>query len=283
MSEDARFGAAPGQVAGKPADDYGFFAPGRTAAPAHDAATTTTPFAPGQAHPAAPPFQPGVPAQPPAPAPFGTPGPSGGPVPPPPLTAPPKSGLPVWAIVLIGVGGLFALGIVASVALPVFLNSRQHSQLAATTVSTPTTLLGLPRSTDPVTQSQAAQLAADIPSGFTERQSAVYVGGSSTLVVAAAKAPHVLTLAEQESLTRSFWAQAAASVPDGSSLAAPSTPAGAGATGTLTCADEITADGAATVCIDVQATALVVFVLASTSGSDPTAPAQVPPALLHVR
>ena len=73
----------------------------------------------------------------------------------------------------------------------------------------------------------------------------------------------------------------AASVPDGSSLAAPSTPAGAGATGTLTCADEITDDGAAMVCIDAQATAVVVFVLASTTGSDPMAPAQVPPAVVH--
>jgi hypothetical protein len=97
----------------------------------------------------------------------------------------------------------------------------------------------------------------------------------------AAKPKHVLTLAEQESLTRSFWAQAAASVPDGSSLAAPSTPPDA--TGTLTCADELTADGTATVCVDAQATALVVFVLASSSdsGSDPTAPAQVPPAVVH--
>jgi hypothetical protein len=209
---------------------------------------------------------------------FFAPAPFGGPVPPPPLAAPARSGLPVWVIGLIGA---FVLAIVASVALPVFLSGRQHSQLAATKVSTPTSLLGLPRSADPATQSQAAQLAADIPSGFTARQSAGYVGGSSTLLVAAAKPQHVLTLAEQESLTRSFWANEAASVPDGSSLAAPSTPAGAGATGTLTCADEITDDGAAMVCIDAQATAVVVFVLASTNGSDPMAPAQVPAAVVH--
>jgi hypothetical protein len=260
MSEDARFGAVAGHPAAERTDDYGFFTPARTAAP---------------------PSQPGVPAQPSVPAAFGTPAPFGGPVPPPPLAAPAQSGLPVWALVLIGFGGLFALGIIASVALPVLLSGRQHSQLAATKVSTPTALLGLPRSADPATQSQAAQLAADIPSGFTARQSAGYVGGSSTLLVAAAKPQHVLTLAEQESLTRSFWANEAASVPDGSSLAAPSTPAGAGATGTLTCADEITDDGAAMICIDAQATAVVVFVLASTDGSDPTAPAQVPPAVVH--
>jgi hypothetical protein len=251
MSEASRFGAPAGHPAGERSDDYGFFAPERAAAPAHDGATTAAPFTPGQAYPDAPPFQPA------------------------------RSGLPVWAIALIGVGGLFALGIVASVALPAFLSGRQQSKLAASTVSTPTTLLGLARSADPATQSQAAQLAAGIPSGFTQRQSAGYAGGSATLIVAAAKPQHVLTLAEQASLTRSFWANEAASVPDGSSLAAPSTPAGAGATGALTCADEITADGAATVCIDVQATALVVFVLASTSGQDPTAPAQVPPAVVH--
>jgi hypothetical protein len=257
MSEDARFGAVAGHPAAEQSDDYGFFTPAPTAAPAS---------------------QPGVPALVSDPAPFGTPAPFGGPVPPAPLAAPARSGLPVWAIGLIGA---FALAIVASVALPVLLSGRQHSQLAATSVAMPATVIGLPRSADPGTQSQAAQLAADIPSGFTARQSAGYVGGSSTLVVAAAKPQHVLSLAEQESLTRSFWANEAGSVPDGSSLAAPSTPAGAGATGTLTCADEITDDGAAMVCIDAQATAVVVFVLASTTGSDPTAPAQVPPAVVH--
>jgi hypothetical protein len=190
----------------------------------------------------------------------------------------------VWAVVLIGVGGVIALLIVAAVALPLFLSSRQHSQLAGTTVSTPTTLIGLPQSADPALASQAAQLAADMPSMFTRRLSAGYAGDSTTLIVAAAKAPHVLTLAEQQTLTRTFWTHEAGSVPDGSSLAAPSTPAGAGATGTLTCANELTSDGTATVCIDAQATALVVFVLSSTSdgGSDPAAPAQVPPAVVHV-
>ena len=250
MSEDARFGAPAGLPAGERTDDYGFFTSARTAAP----------------------------AQPSAPAPFGTAGSFGEQVPPPPLAAPARSGLPVWAI---GIIGAFALAIVASVAIPAFLSGRQHSQLAATSVAMPATVIDLPQSADAATQSQAAQLAADIPSGFTARQSAGYVGGSSTLLVAAAKPQHVLTLAEQESLTRSFWANEAASVPDGSSLAAPSTPAGAGATGTLTCADEITDDGAAMVCINAQATAVVVFVLASTTGSDPTAPAQVPPAVVH--
>jgi hypothetical protein len=260
MAEDARFGAAAGHSPVDRADDYGFFAPVATAAAGTD----------------------GMDGMDAPPAPFGTPPPFGAPVPPP-AAMPARSGLPARAIALITVGGMLVVGIATWVALPAFLDSRQHSRLADTSVAMPPVVIGLARSADPAIQSQVAQLATDVPSGFTHRRSAAYVGDSSTLLVVAAKPKHVLTLAEQESLTRSFWAQAAASVPDGSSLAAPSTPPGAGATGTLTCADELTADGTATVCVDAQATALVVFVLASSSdsGSDPTAPAQVPPALVH--
>ena len=263
MVEDARFGAA-GHSPVDRVDGYGFFAPVVTAAPGtDDMAAPPAPFG--------------------TPAPVGTPAPFGAPVPPPAAAMPAKSGLPAKAIAAITVGGMLVVGIVTWIALPAVLNGRQHSRLADTSVVMPPALIGLARSTDPAIQSQVAQLATDVPSGFTHRRSAAYVGDSSTLLVVAAKPRHVLTLAEQESLTRSFWAQAAASVPDGSSLAAPSTPAGAGATGTLTCADELTADGTATVCVDAQATALVVFVLASSSdsGSDPTAPAQVPPAVVH--
>jgi hypothetical protein len=258
MPQDARFGAPAGRPAAERVDDYGFFAP----------APTPAAGAGGQAAP---------------PAPFGTPPPFGAPLPPEPPDAPARSGLPVWATALIAAGGLLAVGIAASVALSAFLGGRQHSQLADTSVALPASVIGLPRATDPATQAQADQLAADIPREFTLRQAAGYVADSSTLLVAAAKAPHVLTLPEQESLTRSFWARQAASVPEGSSLAAPSTPAGAGATGTLTCADELTSDGTATVCVDAQATALVVFVLASSSdsGPDATAPTQVPPAVVH--
>ncbi len=264
MAED-RFGAVAGHSGVARADDYGFFA----------AAPAAAPVAGGAAKPSAEPSG--------TPPPFGTPAPSGGPVPPPAAAVPARSGLPPWAVLLITVGAMLVVGIVAAVALPAFQSDRQHTRLADTTVAMPPVLVGLARSTDPAIQAQVAQLATDVPSGFTHRRSAGYVGDSSTLLVVAAKPQHILTLAEQESLTRTFWAQAAASVPDGSSLAAPSTPSGAGATGTLTCADELTADGTAPGCGDAQATALVVFVLASSSdsGSDPKAPAQVPPAVVH--
>ena len=213
-------------------EDYGFFTPAGTAAP---------------------PAQPGVPAQPSVPAPFGTsctlrrPGARH-------RAAPARSGLPAWAIVLISRRDSSSPS-PPSVALPAFLSGRQHSRLAATSVVTPAAAdqsSALRRPRHPVAGRPAGGRHTE---RLHARTSAGYAGGSSTLLVAAAKPQHVLTLAEQESLTRSFWANEAASVPDGSSLAAPSTPAGAGATGTLTCADEITADGAATVCIDAQATA----------------------------
>jgi hypothetical protein len=274
MPEDARFGAAAGPVAGERADDYGFFAPVRTAPGDIDGMDGTSATAP------AAPFTPG---QPSAPATFGTAGPFGGPGPAAPPAAPPPSGLPVWAVAVFGAGALVVLAIVAAIVIPVLRNNGQDERLVGTSLALPTTVLGLPRTADPATQTQADQLAAFIPSTFRSRRSGGYVSGSSTLLVAAAKPRHVLTFAEQEALSQAFWAQQARSVPDDASLGAPSTPSGAGASGTLTCADELTSDGSATVCVDAQATALVVFVLSSTSGagSDPTAPAQVPPAVVH--
>jgi hypothetical protein len=271
MSEDARFGAAAGDAPRARTDDYGFFAPVRTASPALDGrpgdagvdrSAAAAPFTPGQLS---------------APAPFGSPAPAV------PSAAPPPSGLPVWAVAVFGAGALVVLAIVAAIVIPALRNNGQAERLVGTSLALPTTVVGLPRTADPATQSQADQLAAFIPSTFRSRRSGGYVSGSSTLLVAAAKPRHVLTFAEQEALSQAFWAQQARSVPDDASLGAPSTPSGAGASGTLTCADELTSDGSATVCVDAQATALVVFVLSSTSGagSDPTAPAQVPPAVVH--
>jgi hypothetical protein len=272
MPEDARFSAPAGHPAGAPADEFGFFAPVGTTAPG------TAGFG---APPSAAPFTPG---QPSALEPFGTAGPFGASTSDAPATVPPPSAYPVWAVAVFGAGALVALAIVAAIVIPVFLNDGQPSRLTATSLTLPPVMVGLPRSADPASQSQAEQLGAFIPSDFTGRLSAGYVAGSSTLVVAAGKPSHVMTFAEQAALTRSFWAHEANSAAADGGLGAPSTPAGAGATGTLTCADELTSDGSATVCVDAQATALVVFVINSTSGmsSDPTAPAQISTAVVHV-
>ena len=151
-----------------------------------------------------------------------------------------------------------------------------------TSVAMPPTLIGLARSADPAIQSQVAQLATDVPSGFTHRRSAGYVGDSSTLLVVAAKPQHVLTLAEQESLTRSFWAQAAASVPDGSSLAAPSTPRGRRRDGHAHLRRRADRRRSAT-CASMRRRRHWSCRprLDQRQRSDPTAPAQVPPAVVH--
>jgi hypothetical protein len=280
MPDDARFGAPAGTAAGQPADDYGFFAP--VAAPGTDSLATAAPapFSPGQGHPGV--FPPGVPTQPSAPAPFGTPAPFGG-LAPQPLPEAADRGLPVWAVVGMAVAVLAALGIVAAIVLPALLNNGDGSKLAGTRVHLPDSVVGLARSTDPAAQSQAYRLAATLPDGFVARQAAAYAGSDTLLFVAAAKAPHVLTIAEQQVITQSFWAAAASSVPDGSSLDAPSPPSGLGLTGMLTCAPEVTPDGGGALCVDVQPTAMVVYTFTGAHGADQGQETAVPAAVVRIR
>jgi hypothetical protein len=278
MPEDPRFGAPAGPAAGRPADDYGFYAPAPSAAPGTGsvAATAPVPFAPGQGHPGV--FQPGVPTQPSAPAPFGTPAPFGGPVPEP-LPEAAERGLPVWAVAVFAVAVLAVLGIVAAIVLPALLNNGHGSELAATRVRLPASVVGLARSSDPAAQSQADRLAATLPRDFVSPQAAAYVGDGTLLLVAAAKAPHQLTIAEEQVITQSFWAVATRSVPDGSSLDAPSPPSGAIGNGMLTCAPEVTPDGGGAMCIDVQPTAIVVYTTAGAKGADQAQETAVPAAI----
>jgi hypothetical protein len=270
MSEDARFGAPAGHAAGERADDYGFFAPLATAAPGTagvDSAVTAAPFTPGQLS-AAPPF--------------GTPSPFGAPASPVAVDAPVESGLPVWAVVLLAIAVLSVLGIVAAVVRPALLNDGHDSKLANTRVLLPGSVVGLARSTNPAAQAQADRLAATMPRGFGPVQAAGYAGSDTLLLVAAAKAPHVLTIAEQQVITQSYWATAASSVPDGSSLDAPSPPSGFGFNGMLTCAPEVTPDGGGALCIDVAPTAMVVYMFNGSQGADQAQETAVPAAVVHV-
>jgi hypothetical protein len=149
MSEDQQFGGATkppadGTAAGT---DYGFFAATPVAAPTQFGGPPGPAPAPGQL--GAPPPQFGPPTQlgppppqfgPPPPQ-FGPPPPQFGPPPPqfgapasfgaqptygpPPYPPAPRRGLPAWAIVAICVpAGLVVLGILAAIAIPVFLNHR---------------------------------------------------------------------------------------------------------------------------------------------------------------
>jgi hypothetical protein len=119
---------------------------------------------------------------------------------------------------------MLAVGIATWVALSAFLGRSQHSRLADTSVAMPASVIGLRASADPAIQSQVDQLADRRTERVHPRRPP---GTSATARRCWSRLPrpkHVLTLAEQESLTRSFWAQAGGVGPEGSSLAAPSTP-----------------------------------------------------------
>jgi hypothetical protein len=124
MGEDSRFGGSFGGSAGAGSNndrEVGFFAGGPAPAPA-------APYVPPHSQYGAPPTQYGAPPM------FG----------PGPYSPPQRSGLPVWAIVAICVpAALIVVGILAAIAIPVFLNQRN-------TPVTPDRLGGLSRSTDPV-------------------------------------------------------------------------------------------------------------------------------------
>jgi hypothetical protein len=158
MSDDNRFGGNPGTPAGGAGQDFGFFASSPVAAPSQFGGLPAQAPAPARpvpaaARPVAPPPVVALPSQP-APAQFGPPpgapmappasyGPAPGYLAPPPYPPVQRSGLPVWAIVAICVpAGLVVLGILAAIAIPVFLNQRS-------TPVAPQQLGGLTMTTDP--------------------------------------------------------------------------------------------------------------------------------------
>jgi hypothetical protein len=152
MSEDSRFDGHPGTPAGGKAarQDYGFFTSAPAAAPTQFAgppASATAP-PPGQALPQAAHDQFGPPpaARPAPPVAHGSPPVYGQP----PYPPAPRGGLPVWAIVAICVpAALVVLGILAAIAIPVFLNQRSTPVM-------PDSIRGVSRSTDPAMTDTAA-------------------------------------------------------------------------------------------------------------------------------
>jgi type II secretory pathway pseudopilin PulG len=102
--------------------------------------------------------------------------------PPPAYTAYPhsgKSGLPVWAIVLIAVPAFFVvLGILAAIAIPVFLNQRAKGLDADTTVAYPASIQNLQRETGPEAKNQLQSVLSELPAAdYREVQGAIYSDG----------------------------------------------------------------------------------------------------------
>jgi hypothetical protein len=201
MSDDNRFGGAPARPE-RGNDDYGFFTQSPAAPPSHFGGP---PDAPAPAtRPAAPYLPPAtavlaIPAQataPPAnefgppPSPLAQPWQSG----PPPAPGQayalaPRSGMPAWAIVAICVPvGLIFIGILAAIAIPVFLNQRSTPVM-------PDTVRGIARTTDPLltktTQSIRDGLLRDNPgskidvAGYGDMKSGFVVMGANLRMNAA--------------------------------------------------------------------------------------------------
>jgi hypothetical protein len=168
MTEDSRFGGTPKRAYGPASEDYGFFTTPKESAPSHFGGPSGAPSQFGGPPPApAPPAPraapaylppaaaaPAIPAQAtpaagnqfgPPPSPLAQPWQSGPPAAPgQPYPAVARRGLPAWAIVAICVPvGFIFLGILAAIAIPVFLNARSTPVM-------PESVHGVGRTSDPV-------------------------------------------------------------------------------------------------------------------------------------
>jgi hypothetical protein len=89
---------------------------------------------------------------------------------------PPRSGvLPAWAVVLVSVVvGTLVVGLLAAIAVPVFLHQRADSLAAATTVSLPPSIENLSRVTGPDADSMLIAVMNQYPDPPPLLQGAVY-------------------------------------------------------------------------------------------------------------
>jgi hypothetical protein len=176
MTEDNRFGSFGGNPAASTAagEDLGFFASAPVRPPAEVVAPDQSPvdnrFGGPPAPPAPPPGQFAPPSQfaPPPPGQFAAAAPFGAPVGHPQQSYPPvqqRRGMPAWAIVAICVpAALIVVGILAAIAIPVFLNARN-------TPVAPESLGGMSATTDP----QMTQAVTTVKDQLTRDNTAIKV------------------------------------------------------------------------------------------------------------
>jgi hypothetical protein len=255
MSEDSHFGASSGSPAGgKSANqDYGFFASTPAGAPSQlggqPAGAMSPPAAASPGQPAPGQYSPPPPAPP---GPFGAPPPYG----PPAYPAPPRSGLPVWAIVAICVPVAFVmLGILAAIAIPVFLNQRDKAVAAATSVSLPDEIAGLSPSGEATLRDQLEGMENSLPrcGCFGRPQATVYIdpGRTHALTVGAARVTTVFHSADQASFVRGFW-DSVQSSPAGANVGEPQEQDAGKLGGILSCA-ALTGRLTGEICVAVDA------------------------------
>ena len=121
-----------------------------------------------------------------------------------------RSGMPGWLIVLIAlVVGLVGTGILAAVAIPVFLSQRLKADYQATTVQLPATFNGHKQNTTAQAKALAKSLAID---DIQVKDIAVYgTIGPDAVIILAVKPPAAMSVVEQaaqrEDIEREFAAQ----------------------------------------------------------------------------
>jgi hypothetical protein len=103
----------------------------------------------------------------------------------PPAAASGNSGRNIVLVVVGAVGALVLLGILAAIAIPVFLNERSKAEASHTTISVPAQVLGMPQLTDRVTAAQIERLRTMPGAGL--QFAGAYGDGRITVVVGAAK------------------------------------------------------------------------------------------------
>jgi hypothetical protein len=108
----------------------------------------------------------------------------------------PRSGLPLWLVALIATAmALVVLGIVAAVAIPVFISQRAKSQWDATTVLLPGSVAGLDRLTGTKVDALIKTMAE--PPIQAKDVGAYGTLGPKIVLVMAIKSPSAMTEAQQ--------------------------------------------------------------------------------------
>jgi len=176
---------------------------------------------------------------------------------------PQRSGLPGWAIALIAGGvGFVVLGILAAIAIPVFLSQRGKAEWQSTTVSLPASVAGQDRNTS----AAATKLAAGFASEGVPVDSVGLYGplGPDSVIVIAMKTPRFETPQEQEDTQAGFERGFAARAGTGMTLTRQAEPGKLG--GRLSCGSMQTVQ----VCVTINANSIVALVTGS-SKVDPVA------------
>jgi hypothetical protein len=125
-------------------------------------------------------------------------------------TPPPRAGLPIWLVALIATAmALVILGILAAIAIPVFISQKAKSEWSATTVALPASVAGLDR----ITGAEADALIKTLVQPPLEAKDIGAYGtlGPKVVVVMAIKTPAAVTEAGQAQERDNFLKGAASS------------------------------------------------------------------------